>query len=184
MLPLESDKWTVLEHAYGDASNIPDLLRALPNAKVKQKTETEPWFTLWSSLCHQCDVYSASFAALPHIIGAAATRVPQDRAEYLFMAGTIESMRHRDISPKISPEYEPAYRKSIEEAITLTLEALEVEPEKEWFQALLAALTAFRGYPGLSAAVADLERETECPKCGSEYIQRGYDWFEENESTT
>ncbi len=184
MLSLDSDEWEHLEHAYGGASNIPDLLRALPDARVKQKEDTEPWFTLWSSLCHQCDVYTASFAAFPHIIDAAASRMPKERAEYLFMAGTIESMRHRGISPRIQANHELAYQRAVKKAIPLTLEALEAESDRGWFQTLLSALAAFHGYPDLSAAIADLERETICPKCNSEYVQSGFDWFEDRADAT
>lgn len=86
MLQLDSDQWTRLRHAYGEASNIPALLRALPTAEVKRGADAEPWMSLWSSLCHQCDVYSASYAAVPHIVEAARSRSPKERAEFLFLA--------------------------------------------------------------------------------------------------
>ena len=72
MLPLDSDRWADLQHAYGSADDIPDLLlklRKLPDSKNNK----EPWFSLWSSLAHQGDVYSASFAAVPHVVEVLST---------------------------------------------------------------------------------------------------------------
>jgi hypothetical protein len=67
MLSLDSPRWSELQHAYGPASDIPNLLRqleALPSAEG----DSEPWFSLWSSLAHEGDVYPASFAAVPHVV--------------------------------------------------------------------------------------------------------------------
>ena len=64
MLGLDDPRWTELRHAYGTASDTPNVLRQLRSTSVSTDRE-EPWFTLWSSLAHQGDVYSASFAACP-----------------------------------------------------------------------------------------------------------------------
>ena len=56
MLSLDDTQWAELSHAYGRASDIPALLRqlyALPHASGQE----EPWFSLWSALAHQGDVY-------------------------------------------------------------------------------------------------------------------------------
>ena len=178
MLDLDSDRWRELRHAYGSAADIPALLRQLPEAPVQSSdTEQEPWFTLWSALCHQSDVYSASFAAVPHIIAAAQLRPPGKRAEYLFLAGTIESMRHKASSPSLAAEYESDYRQALQAAVPLTLEGLQAESDRSWFQGLLAALAAFRRFPELGAAISDLERELDCPSCEATFIAPGYDHF-------
>lgn len=70
MIALGADDWKLLEHAYGPAEDIPRLLEQLAeDPRPKSHYEEEPWFTLWSSLCHQGDVYTASYAAVPHIVG-------------------------------------------------------------------------------------------------------------------
>jgi hypothetical protein len=178
MLDLDSDRWRELRHAYGSAADIPALLRQLPDAPVKSSdSEREPWFMLWSALCYQSDVYPASFAAVPHIIAAAQLRQPGDRAEYLLLAGTIESMRHKPSSPSPAAELESDYRKALQAAVPLTLEALQVESDRSWFQGLLAALAAFCGFPELGAAISDLERELNCPSCETTFIAPGYEHF-------
>ena len=73
MLELDDPRWSELSHAYGGASDIPALLRQLAKSPRQQGTKEEPWFTLWSSLCHQGDAYSASYAAIPHIVEMAAS---------------------------------------------------------------------------------------------------------------
>lgn len=178
MLDLDSDRWRELRHAYGSAADIPALLRQLPGAPVRSSdSEGEPWFTLWSALCHQSDIYPASFAAVPHIVAAAHHREPADRIEYLFLAGTIESMRHKASSPSLPAELEPAYAAALQAAVPLTLEALRVEPDRSWFQGLLAALSAFRGFPELGAAISDLGRELDCPSCEATFVVPGYEHF-------
>lgn len=179
MLPLDSQRWAELDHAYGSAADIPALLKALPEAPVRAAHGEEPWFSLWSAICHQYDVYSASFAATPHIIRAASVRKPEDRAEYFHLAGTIESMRHRPESPTIPEDLKDAYKLAIASAIPLIMETLAVEEDEGWFKATLAALAAFRGFYPLSAAVLDLERVIACPMCDGEFVLQGFDWFDE-----
>lgn len=179
MLALDSDRWGELNHAYGSAADIPALLRKLLEAPIRQHGDAEPWFSLWSAICHQCDVYTASYAAMPYIVSAAAERLPEDRAEYFLMAGTIESMRHRPVSPEMPEELKASYDAAVSSAIPLVLESLAIEQDEGWFKAMLSALAAFRGFPELSAAVVDLERQAVCPKCGKEFVVQGFDWFDE-----
>lgn len=184
MLDLESDRWRELRHAYGPASNIPALLRRLPTAPVKSDgSEREPWYSLWSALCHQSDVYPASFASVPHIVAAAAVRDAADRAEYLFLAGTIEAMRHKASSPPLPADLAPAYREALRSAVPLAVEALRAESDPGWFQAVLGALAAFLGHPELGAAVSELRPEIGCPLCEESFVAPGYDAFKPGESS-
>ena len=69
VVPLNSKDWQTLTHAYGGASDVPELLAQLAlNPKPKSDYRSEPWFMLWSSLCHQGTAYNASYAAVPHIV--------------------------------------------------------------------------------------------------------------------
>jgi hypothetical protein len=70
-LPLDSPRWSELDHAYGKAAGIPALLRHLESFPPSSPDD-EPWFSLWSALAHQGDVYPASFAAVPHVVRALA----------------------------------------------------------------------------------------------------------------
>ncbi len=56
--------WAGLEHAYGDAADVPDLLRALDD-------DDESFGDLLGALCHQGRRFSASAAAVPYLAGLA-----------------------------------------------------------------------------------------------------------------
>ncbi len=76
MLDLESPRWSELRHAYGRADNVPNLIRALAaeqeprysNDLDHARTNPTPWEEVYSKLCHQYSVYSATYAAFPHIV--------------------------------------------------------------------------------------------------------------------
>jgi hypothetical protein len=42
--------WDNLEHAYGDAGDIPVLLKQIESFPIEGSYDQEPWFSLWSSL--------------------------------------------------------------------------------------------------------------------------------------
>ncbi|SMC29097.1 hypothetical protein SAMN02745857_03599 [Andreprevotia lacus DSM 23236] len=76
--------WHDLEHAYGPADDLPALLQALtpdPEAGV--------WGDVWSRICHQGTVYSASFPALPILQALAASWPAAQRSMPLCLAGCI-----------------------------------------------------------------------------------------------
>src|SRR6185369_15883934 len=62
MLALDSPKWSKRHHAYGLASDIPALLM-----RLRDRPDSETWDDVWSHLCHQGTVYTATYAAVPHI---------------------------------------------------------------------------------------------------------------------
>jgi len=68
MLPLNDARWTALSDAYGASTGIPKLLAHAATLPEDFGEGAEPYFSLWSALCHQGDVYSASYAALPHLV--------------------------------------------------------------------------------------------------------------------
>ena len=76
--------WTSLGHAYGAAGDVPALL-----SNLTPDPADEVWGELWSRICHQGSVYSASFAALPALADAAAGWQPKQRSEPLALAGCI-----------------------------------------------------------------------------------------------
>jgi len=55
-------EWASLRDAYGSAEKVADLLATVATSGTD---EGGPWNDLWSRLCHQGTVYSASYAALP-----------------------------------------------------------------------------------------------------------------------
>src|SRR4051794_29266383 len=101
--------WSALQHAYGPASDIPALLARARTAPAPIDYTSEPWFTLWSSLYHQDDIYSASYAAVPELVAIAGECGGLIAAEGLFLAASIELRRNEPGAPEIPAEVETAY---------------------------------------------------------------------------
>jgi hypothetical protein len=68
MITAQTYDWHLLRHAYGDASDVPALLQKIVGFPDESDWQFEPWFSLWSALYHQGDIYSASIAAVPEIV--------------------------------------------------------------------------------------------------------------------
>lgn len=176
MIELDSLRWSEFRHAYGPAADIPDLLRQASRVPADRTATEGPWFALWSALCHQFDVYSASIAAVPHLVAIAADRPPAARVDPLALAGAIETYRHRPGGPTVPSELIASHAAAISRAAVLTAEALSASPED--CGALLSALAAFQGQPQLAAAIAGLEQRSVCPACDHQFVTPGYDLFE------
>jgi hypothetical protein len=136
---MHSPDWSALNHAYGTADDIPALLRRAANAVAPNDYRDEPWFSLWSALCHQGDVYTASYAAVPELVEIAQARIGETAVagECLFLAGIIELERALPEGPQppaipsgIAPSYADALRRGAELAATLFARASEPELRK------------------------------------------------------
>ena len=77
--------WSALHDAYGIATQIPALLARLDDASDARRDEAIE--ELWSRLCHQETVYSASAAAVPALAAAALrpTLSPSQRDQVLWL---------------------------------------------------------------------------------------------------
>lgn len=157
MLTLDDNRWEGLSHAYGSASDIPGLLRELEALPPDEGSEAEPYFSLWSALCHQGDVYTASYAALPHlcrVIGGSPERVPWT---VILMVASIEIARARGHGPAIPADLEPAYRAAIADVPRLVA-ATAVRPWDHWFcGSALGAIAAVQGHADYAEAILELD---------------------------
>ncbi|MDQ4122759.1 MAG: hypothetical protein M3209_15080 [Acidobacteriota bacterium] len=175
MLDLQSSRWNELSGAYGNASDIPILLEQLKTASPPVSYESEPWFSLWSALCHQSDVYTASYAAIPHIVAIAASKPLSERLDYIHFVSAVEAYRHKRTAPSIPSDLERFYNLAIEQTSTLILECLQKDWAEEDYQVLLGALAVVRGKYKLGWAITELENETVCPACDAEFTTNGFD---------
>ncbi len=110
MLSLDDPRWSELSHAYGSAADIPALLKqAADDPSPKLDYRTPPWFDLWSALCHQGDAYSASFAALPHLIAIAETAPPPIAFDVFLLPAAIDVARVGGRAPEVPSFLHAAY---------------------------------------------------------------------------
>ena len=107
----------------------------------------EPWFSLWSALCHQSDVYTASYAATPHVAEIAAGKSERQRLEHLLFIGSVEAYRHRKSAPSIPADLERDYFASLELSANLVLDCLKMQWDEMEYKILLGALAIVRGRP-------------------------------------
>ncbi|GMA16810.1 hypothetical protein E5F05_16535 [Deinococcus metallilatus] len=88
-LPLDDPRWNELTNAYGSAGDIPVLLRELEKPSESWAWDDEPMYSLWSSLWHQGDVYTASYAAVPYLLDAVKLAPPEGQATLINLAASI-----------------------------------------------------------------------------------------------
>ena len=158
MIALDDPRWTKLSHAYGSASDIPELLRQLAGMTGPRTAyDSEPWFTLWSSLCHQGDVYDASYAAVPHIVEIACnTKAPIDFS-FLQLPAAIEIARCNGNGPDLPADLTEAYRA----AVSHLTECVALHRHEAWDEAMLlsamSALAVAKGQHRVAEAVMNLD---------------------------
>jgi len=161
VISLDSSEWHRLRHAYGAASDIPRLLRQLAdNPGPTKNRKEEPWFSLWSALCHQGDVYDASFAAVPHIveIGIAASG-PIDFG-FFQLPASIEVGRSRRHEADLPPQLKNSYLGALRRLHECAFKHAEEDWDSTMAQAVAAALAAAKGQVQLAEAIGELDRDT------------------------
>jgi hypothetical protein len=168
VISLNSPRWAELQHAYGSAEDIPELLsllKALPDSHGKE----EPWFSLWSALAHQGDVYSASFAAVPHVIEALASCPAKAGYVYFQFPAWIEICRQKN-TVAIPEDLAASYFSSLARLPLLVAEASNRIWDADFLQCALSAIAAAKGQPSVAEAVQELS-----PGVAVEFMK----WFHE-----
>jgi hypothetical protein len=158
MLPLDDPSWSNMEHAYGAASDIPGLLSQLAaSPEPQQNADAEPWFTLWSSLCHQGDVYTASYAALPHIVRIGLDAAGEIDFSFMLLPTSIEVARATGRGPDVPPELAEAYAAGL----ALLMDCVSAHRNDPWDKSMAlsaaAAQAAAKGHIQLAGALMNLD---------------------------
>jgi len=165
MLDLDSLRWSELRQAYGSAEDVPELLTSLDDDDAALDD-------LIGALCHQGSVYSASYAAVPHLVAQAGRAASADRsADILILVGSIRaSSDYRGAQPLLA-DIQDAYESTLPEALKLSLATLPklTDPGRAIY--LLQAACALKGYLGPGRCLSgflDEEFSPECPDCGEQ----------------
>ena len=105
MLSLSEKRWDELTHAYGPASDIPEIISSLSGFTEYKDYTSEPYYSLWSALCHQGDVYPASYAAFPHLINFCELNLKRVHISVIQLAVHIDMCRlSNSNAPHIPPD--------------------------------------------------------------------------------
>jgi tetratricopeptide (TPR) repeat protein len=84
---LPDTDWTSVEHAYGPATDIPDLLRAL--VSDDEATRGKAMWELYGNVIHQHTRYSATAQVIPHLLDLLAAPGVPDKAILLKYLATL-----------------------------------------------------------------------------------------------
>lgn len=166
MLSLDSPRWMALEHAYGTAEDIPAFLGRLADLP-DSIGDSDPWFALWSALAHQGDVYTASYAAMPHVVAAFAQAPERAPAVYFQFPAWVEICRLRR-GPTVPDDLATAYFAALAQLPSLVARAAAREWSASELACAMSAIAAAKG----QAAVAEATLEM-TPDVADEFME----WF-------
>jgi hypothetical protein len=169
MLELSSPRWSELDDAYGTAAKIPELLRQLSDLPTDDR-DSEPWFSLWSALAHQGDVYSASFAAVPHVITALASSPGTASETYFHFPAWIEICRHKNAA-EIPDDLKVAYFDAIHRIPSLVANAASRKWSTAFTACALSAIAAAKGQHDLAEALLEMTPA----EAAREFLEWSYD---------
>ncbi|QSR30891.1 hypothetical protein CFI00_10370 [Nocardioides sp. S5] len=156
--------WGVLEHAYGPAGDVPDLLAAA------ERSGTEPgsaWDELWSRLCHQGTVYPASHAGLSHLAAIAERQGPAGYVAALDLASAIIASTDGPVAPDVVRHQHAGAIRRLCELAERNLPHASTDTE------LIHALQALVAFEDLGVwqrhleGLADGALPLTCPRCGA-----------------
>ena len=172
MLPLESSRWRELTQAYGTAEDIPRLLAHL--TQVDDAGRGELWVGLWSTLCHQGDVYTASYAAVPHLVAFAARHTAGECARALHLVGAVEIGRLAPRAPAMPSDLATAYRSAMAEVPRVIAARVGEVWDPDTTQILSGVLAIAKGHPRFGNAALSLEAVIACPICDAPFPPPGW----------
>ena len=168
-LPLDSPRWAQLTQAYGGAEDVPRLLEAVA-CIGSEDARAEVWFALWRTLHRPAEAYSASYAAVPHLLRISRALGLRERAEAVHLVTRIEVCRRSERSDAMPPDLVEAYAAAVESLPQVVGEVAAVPWPADIAQIFSAALLVGKRQPALARGVLELGRSLTCPTCGAEYV--------------
>ncbi len=155
MLALDSPRWRDLRQAYGNAKETPKLINDLVSNQSR-------WSDAWGSLCHQNSIYSATYAAVPHLVSLTDSADLEFKIQTLILCGTIQSKGNLvggTVPPDLIEPFDSAMEVMQQKSLPIIREAIAQNLlDKYPAQHLIAAALSLRD----GAA-------PECPECDAEF---------------
>jgi len=158
-LALDDPLWGRLTHAYGPAGDVPELLDALRELIDPVGPDAEPWPSLWSRLCHQGDVYEASYAAVPHIVRISGLMAGPVDFGFFLLPAAIEVARQEGRGPAIPLALEAAYLKAIRRLPSALEWRLDDDWDRDFSISAFGSLAVAKGHYRLAEVVMELDED-------------------------
>ena len=151
-LALESPRWRELTQAFGSADDIPRLLAALATERGARERD-ELWFGVWATLCTDRRVFTASYAAMPHLLSITAEQGVAERALAAHVVTEVEIARHGHGAPAIPDDLVGAYARAVESLPAVVAELAAVPWNRPTALVMAAALLVGKRHPTMARAV-------------------------------
>jgi hypothetical protein len=156
MMPLDDKRWNDLRSAYGPATDVPVMLRDLAGFPEEIDSRSEPYFSLWSTLCHQGDVYEASYAALPHLVHAVEKTPGRANWSTLLLIAEIEICRLRGNGPQIPEDLADSYRQTLSNIPHVIYAISSRDWDELMCRVAMVLLAVAKGHSDLASAIEEL----------------------------
>jgi hypothetical protein len=118
---------------------------------------SEPWFSLWSSLCHQGDVYDASYAAVPHLVEIACCAAGPIDFSFFLLPASIEIARSNGRGPEIPADLDEAYALAVERLTDCVALHRNEQWDEDTLLSALAAQAVAKGHRKIAEAIMNLD---------------------------
>ncbi len=168
MLSLDSTRWAQLTQAYGTAEDVPRLLEALACIGSESARE-EVWFALWRTLYRPEEVYTASYAAVPHLLAISGMFGLRERAQGVHLVTRIEVTRRAPGSAAMPEDLVADYAAAVESLPAFIAAGNGEAWAADLAQIFAAALLIGKRQPDLARGMLEIGRSLTCPTCGTEY---------------
>jgi hypothetical protein len=140
----QSVDWQLLCHAYGSAENIPVLLQQVEAFPIEADWKAEPWFSLWSALYHQGDIFTASIAAVPQIVSAL-SQAPERATLSFYLLPTSIAVADSENPVEVAPTIRSHFNESVKALGSIAAAALPGISDMRTAKAAQAAVLASQG---------------------------------------
>jgi len=97
---LDKIPWDTLEHAYGEAKDVPGLIRKLASKDIKER-EDALWY-LYGNIWHQGTVYEATSYAVPFLIELLENPVPDKDKILVYLSNLAFGHSYLDVHGSMS----------------------------------------------------------------------------------
>jgi hypothetical protein len=119
-------------------------------------------------------VFTASYAAAPHLVAFAARVPAAERARALHLVAAIEVGRRADVAPAVPDDLADGYRDAVARVPALVGACIEEPWDAGTTQALAGVLAIAKGHPHFGNTILSIEPLVACPVCGAMHAPAGW----------